>query len=146
MSEFPVGIDRVVTLVDDDRYAAEWRGPLDGAGAVLLEVDAAGVSDRTALFSALAGALGLPAGTGLRTWSGVEDQLRQRVATWERGGAVVVVRHVGAMVDAALGELLELVSILRGLAVAANEDEVNFPNEVALRAVLTGSGPSFPAG
>ena len=29
---------------------------------------------------------------------------------------------------------------------SANEDEVNLPNDVALRAVLTGSGPSFPAG
>lgn len=142
--EFPVPVRGVVTLLDDDSYAARWRGPLVEAGVLLLEVDVGGVRESTTLFARLTDALALPRGVRVAGWSGLEDYLRQRVATWEMDGAMIVLRRINDMLHDLLGDLLEMMSVLRDLATDAGSDEQNFPNEVAVRIALTGSGRSFP--
>ncbi|TAM92485.1 MAG: hypothetical protein EPN43_02380 [Jatrophihabitans sp.] len=144
--EFPVPVRRAVTLVDDGRYDTGWRPALERAGVLLLEVDTAGVHGADEFFARAAAALALPAGTRIGGWSGLEDYLRQQVATWPREAAMIVMRRVEDMARGCLGDLLEAVSVLRDLVVAAESDAQNFPNDVAVRVALTGSGPSFPDG
>lgn len=143
--EFPVPVRSVVTTLDDASYAQHWQQPLTSAGSLLLEADLDGVSDTAALLARVAAGLDASTHVPVGTWSGLEDYLRQRVATWERPGATIVLRRVDGLARDDLGALLELMAVLRDLVTAAESDAQNFPRDVAVRIVITGSGPSFPA-
>jgi hypothetical protein len=142
MSEFPVSISRVVTLLDDGTYADAWRRPLADGDVLLLEVDVDGVKDGRMFFERAADALGLD--TPVRSWDGLEDYLWGRLAGSAAERGVIVMRHVETMAADALGDLLEAVSLLRDLIRRTGPDRSSFPRELELRLVLTGTGPSFP--
>jgi Barstar (barnase inhibitor) len=142
MSEFPVLIDRVVTLLDDGTYADVWQQRLAESDVLLLEIDVGDVKDGRAFFERAAQALRIE--TSVRSWDGFEDYLWGRLGESTAEHAMIVLRHVETMATDTLGDLLEAVSLFRDLIQRTGPDRSSFPRDIELRLVLTGQGASFP--
>lgn len=145
MTEFLNDLANVLTLVDDGCYVQDWESELVESDVYLLQIQAAGVHDKEALFRQVASAVGLPRPEGsVDKWSALEDDLWSTLCAGQTPSGAIVVRNADELLDGALEEFLELVDILRTLARMASSPEGALTVPMDLRIILTGTGSNFP--
>jgi hypothetical protein len=144
VTEFPIELNSVLTLVDDAFYAQNLEAEIVESGEYLLEIEASGVHDKDALFRQVASAVGMPrSADSVDKWSALEDDLWSAICGGGTASGAIVVRDADHLLDGAVAEFLELVDILRTLARLAPSPEGALDVPMNLFIILTGTGPSF---
>jgi hypothetical protein len=143
MTASPLPLPRVVSLVDDDTYV-QWIESTEFSETVVTTIDVVDILDRSDLFDRAHTGLELPAGVGLRSWSGLEDYLWSAVSQHEGTDATIAIRHVDSMLSQLLGELLELVGLLTDVAGKAATTPADDEHAPTVWIVLTGDDLNFP--
>jgi hypothetical protein len=145
MIELAIELSSALTLVDDGFYQQECETELAESGVFVLTIQASGVHDQAGVFRQVADALETPRpAASVEKWSALEDDLWSAICAGGTSSGAIVVRNAGDLLDGALGELLELVDILRMLALRAAGPEGVLETPMDLYLILTGSGSNFP--
>jgi hypothetical protein len=145
MTELPIELSSALTLVDDAFYHQQCATEFAESGVFLLTIEASGVRDRAGVFRQVAEAVKTPRSIGsVEKWSALEDDLWSVICAGGTSSGAIVVRNAGDLLDGALGELLELVDILRTLALRAASPKGALQTPMDLFVILTGTGSNFP--